>query len=96
MAIYLTEYRDYQGRRWCGPNIRAKNLTEANRALNALRKTRVDGVPAETMEALRESILIVGVLVETIDYETREQTLYTPPQEECLQRVRHVPPPNPL
>jgi len=94
MAVYLTEYKGYQGRRWCGPNIRARNVKEANRALNALRKTRIDGVPAETMEALRESIVIVGVLVETINYETGEQTLYTPPQEEsCLQRVRHVPPP---
>jgi hypothetical protein len=66
MAIFLTEYRDRYGRRWVGPNIPAPNRAEAER----------------TLDALRDSVTIVGVLVETIDYETGKRTIYAPPQEE--------------
>jgi len=66
MAIFLTEYRDRHGRRWCGPNIPASNRAEAER----------------TLDALRDSVTIVGVLVETIDSETGKRTIYAPPQEE--------------
>jgi len=65
MAIFLTEYRDRHGRRWCGPNIPAPNRAEAER----------------TLDALRDSVTIVGVLVETIDYETGRKTIYPQPEE---------------
>ena len=65
MAIFLTEYRDRYGRRWCGPNIPAPNRAEAE----------------TTLDTLRDSVTIVGVLVETIDYETGRKTIYPQPEE---------------
>jgi predicted heme/steroid binding protein len=66
MAIFLTEYKDHLGRRWCGPDISAEDLAEASRHV----------------ASLNESLAIVGVLVETIDFETGKRTIYAPPQEE--------------
>ena len=66
MPVFLTEYKDHLGRRWCGPNIPAKDQAEAQRHL----------------ASLTESLTLLGVLVETIDYETGERTLYPEPEED--------------
>jgi hypothetical protein len=48
MPIFLTEFTDRQGRRWCVPDIRASNLQEAESILSSM---KVIGVLVERIDA---------------------------------------------
>jgi len=66
MAIFLTEYVDRNGRRWAGPEIQANSWKKAKQIL----------------ENLKKSIVISGPLLERIDSETGERTVFTPPEDD--------------
>jgi len=66
MAIFLTEYRDHQGKRWCGPDVHANTWKEAKQIL----------------ESLKKSIVISGPLLERIDSETGERIVFPPPEDD--------------
>ena len=63
MAIFLTEYLDHKGRRWAGPDINAKTRREAEK----------------TIAWLKQTIVVLGPLVEAIDAETGDRTAFPPP-----------------